>query len=151
MHHTISNALALAAGQARHDNASPDDTLAFLDTATGANWLADAGEQLVCGHDLKIGGKTVVETHELADAVVTFAIERHAEDEDGLLGQLLVFIANYDMANANSCLKSLMGKSSNPLGMVNEIAEGLAAPHADAAAEQMRIDDEQEQAERAFE
>lgn len=145
------NARALAAGHARHDNATPDDTPTFLETTTGANWLADAGEQLVNGHDLKIGGKAIVRASDLAGLVAVVAEQRDKEDGGGLLGKLLVAVANYDMGTANSCLKSLMGKSDNPLGMVNEIAEDLARPFADAAAEQMRIDDEQEQAERASE
>lgn len=135
--------------QAAYDAMLPDDSEAFLDTTEGANWLADAGEQLVQGYDLKINGEIVVQAYELSDAVAAEAIRRveDHEDDDGMLGQLLVAVANYDISMAYSCLKKLLAPSNHPMSPVNEMAEALAAPYAKAAEEQMRREAEEEWAE----
>lgn len=139
----------LQRAQEAYDAMLPDESEAFLDTTEGANWLAHAGETLVYGDDLKIGGRSVVQAYDLSDAVATEAIRRveDCEDDDGMLGQLLVAVANYDIAKASRCLKKLLAPSNHPVSAVNEMAEALAAQHAKAAEEQMRREAEEEWAE----
>lgn len=138
------NAHALAICQARHDARLPDDEQAFLDTSTGANWLSDAAETLLNGRDLALCGAVVVHAYELSDAAANEAIRRTKEgvDQEGLLGQLLVAVDNYDITTASACLKSLFHDWRGPRGVFHKCGEDLCRPHAERAAEQLRRDNE---------
>lgn len=124
--------------QLAYDHMLPDDEPAFLETPEGNSWIDDEAEALIDGRDVMIGRKTVVEAYQLSDAVAELAIGK--DDEDGMLGQLLVAVANYDISCASACLNKLLG-----IGAVTEIAYGLLEPHAEDAKQQMIEDGEWEE------
>ncbi|WP_236209876.1 hypothetical protein [Pseudomonas tohonis] len=140
------NVAAFAAGQSRRDHSAPTESCDFLETAAGENWLSGAAEGLTLGQDLVAGGVVLVEAGELSDAAAADAIRRVAEgeDADGMLGQLLMAVDNYDIAKASACLKSLFHDQREPLGVFHRMARELAKPFADEAAEQLLREQEEE-------
>lgn len=129
------NAAALKAGQFAWDSAAPDDSLDFLETTEGENWLYGAGLDLVIGRDLKINGFTCAESYLLADKLAEMTLAAHESDEDGALGQMLHALAggNFDMAQRY--LYALVSKN-----VIQQAAEDLCSPFADAYVESMQED-----------
>ncbi|WP_431484175.1 hypothetical protein [Pseudomonas solani] len=137
---------AFSSGQSRRDSATPNEALAFLDTTAGANWLAGAAEDLVAGRDLIVGKAVAVRASALSDAVAAEAVRRLGSNQDpeGMLGQLLVAVDNFDISTASACLKSLFHDQRGPRGVFQQMASELAAEVADQAAEQLQLDAEEE-------
>jgi hypothetical protein len=131
------NAAALKAGQAAYDNAAPDDSVPFLQTADGLNWLHCAADDLVTGRDLKIGGMVRVESYLLADKLAGMALAAHETDQDGALGQILHAVAGGNLDAAKRALYMLVSKDA-----IQEAAEEIVAPFVGEYLESVREDRE---------
>lgn len=134
----------LQMAQRRHESSLPaEPDVEWLETADGANWLDCAATDLLKGHSLQIGRRTPVEVSELDAAVAAEAVRRFQAGDDGMLGQLLLAVDNFDMGAASSCLKSLFHDTRSSSGSVfHAYAVDLIKPHADDAREQMIRDAE---------
>ena len=131
------NAAAMKAGQAAYDHATPDDSVPFLQTADGLNWLHCAADDLVTGRDLKIGGVVRVESYLLADKLAGMALAAHETDQDGALGQILHAVSGGNLDSAKRALYMLISKND-----IQAEAEELCAPYAGDYLETMREDRE---------
>lgn len=124
-----------AQAQRAYDNMLPDEDDHFLDTNEGQSWLDDVAEKLIAGDDVKIDRLTSISAYQLSDAVAEAATNKliNHDDDDGMLGQILVAVANYDIATASGCLQKLLGES-----FVKNLAIEIAAEFADEHVAEMR-------------
>ena len=133
------NAAAMKAGQAAYDHAAPDDSVPFLETSDGANWLHCAADDLVTGRDLTIGGVVRVEAWTLGERLTSIVMtkEEQGDDQDGALGQILHAVAGGNIDAAKRALYMLVSKDA-----IQEAAEEIVAPFAGEYLESVREDRE---------
>ena len=135
---------AMQACQARYDNETPDDSDCFLDTNEGSNWQDGAATHLMSGKDYSVNSWTGVTYGELCDFVGLQTQQCFMESEQNLLGLLVAAIQDGDIAAAKSALtESLYDVNKGDIkAIVYDSACELLVDIAEAAADQMRIDNE---------
>lgn len=135
---------ALQACQSRYDHMLPDDSECFLDTTEGANWQDGAATHLMSGKDYSINSWTGVTYGELCDFVGLQTQQCFMESEPNLLGWLVAAIQDGDIAEAKSALTEILYdvKKGDIKAVVYDSACGLLVDIAEAAADQMRADNE---------
>jgi hypothetical protein len=101
--------------QLQYDNQTPEDTPDPLDIIEVSNWIESAADDLMCGRDVMLDGRIVVDSYKLSDLVAAEAVKRYNEgiDEDGNLGQLILSALDYNAGTASACARSLFGFDKN--------------------------------------
>ena len=135
---------ALQACQARYDHMLPDDSECFLDTNEGCNWQDGAATHLMSGKDYSVNSWTGVTYGELCDFVGLQTQQCFMEAEASMLGWLVAAIQDGDIAAAKSALTEILYdvKKGDIKAIVYDSACELLVDIAEAAADQMRIDNE---------
>lgn len=135
---------AMQACQRKYDNETPDDSDCFLDTNGGCNWQDGAATHLMSGKDYSVNSWTGVTYGELCDFVGLQTQQCFMESEPNLLGLLVAAIQDGDIAAAKSALTEILYdvKKGDIKAIVYDSACGLLVDIAEAAADQMRADNE---------
>ena len=135
---------AMQACQARYDNETPDDSDCFLDTNEGCNWQDGAATHLMSGKDYSVNSWTGVSCADLHTLVGNQTQHLLASEAPNLIGWMLCAVQAGDIAGAKEALTEILydmhkGKLAT---IVRSAANELLTDIAEAAADQMRIDNE---------
>lgn len=101
----------LQRAQLAHDNREPDDNPEPLELVEVQNWIESEAATLLAGRDVKLGSRIIVHAYELSNMVAAEAVRRYnaGEDQDGMLGQLILAALDYEPAKACGCALSIFG------------------------------------------
>jgi hypothetical protein len=101
--------------QLQYDNQAPEDTPDPLEIIEVSNWIESAADDLLCGRDVMLDGRILVDSYKLIDIVAAEAVKRYTEglDDDGNLGQLILSAFDYNAGTAAACARSLFGFDKN--------------------------------------
>lgn len=119
----------LSRAQFAYDNSEPDDGPEPLELLEVQNWIDSEAETLLSGSDVMLGRRCIVQAYELSDKVADEVVRRFSdgEDQDGMLGQLILAALEYDSAKAGGCALSLFGADKD---WCRQAAIELLVPHA---------------------
>lgn len=119
----------LTRAQFAYDNREPDDSPDPLELTEVHNWIESEAQALLSGRDIKLGGRIIVHAYELSNMVAAEAVRRYndGEDQDGMLGQLILAALDYEPAKACGCAISLFGAGKE---WCYQSAIELIEPHA---------------------
>jgi hypothetical protein len=116
--------------QLAYDNREPDDSTPALEVTEVMNWIESAAQDLMSGADVTLNGRIIVESYLLSDAAADYVVARFqdGDDQDGMLGQVLLAAMDYDASKAASCARACFGPDK---GWCVEKAVELITPYAD--------------------
>jgi hypothetical protein len=119
----------LQSAQLAYDNRTPDESPEPLELIEVQNWIESEAATLLAGRDVKLGSRIIVHAYELSDIVAAEAVRRYTEgeDQDGMLGQLILAALDYEPAKACGCALSLFGADKE---WCDQAAIELLEPHA---------------------
>lgn len=101
----------LQRAQFAYDSREPDDAPEPLELVEVQNWIDSEAQALLSGRDVTLGGRIIVEAYELSDKVAAEAVRRYedGDDQDGMLGQLILAALDCDSSKAQGCALSFFG------------------------------------------
>lgn len=126
----------LSRAQFAYDNREPDDSPDPLELTEVQNWIDSEAETLLSGSDVMLGRRCIVQAYELSGKVADEVVRRFSEgeDQDGMLGQLILAALEYDSAKAGGCALSLFGADKD---WCRQAAIELLEPHASEILDQI--------------
>lgn len=119
----------LTRAQLAYDNREPDDSPDPLELTEVQNWIESEADTLLSGRDVTLGGRIIVHAYQLSDMVAAEVVRRYqaGEDQDGMLGQLILAALDFEPAKSCGCAISLFGADKD---WCKQAALELIEPHA---------------------
>ena len=115
-------------GQITHDLKHPDDSPLWIESSEYANWIEDAAKTICEGDDIVIDGKRYNEpVYQLSDWAAEQAVKKYnaGDDEDGMIGQLIISAIAGKAGCAARCARLLVSRDAL-MEKARELVEPLA-------------------------